>query len=103
MATQSPTADEVKNLKDSDNATVHGVIKSLSPMKRGRTANVFHGNITDGETQLRVVGFQDFQRKKLLSYEKDSAAVALESCKIKRARDSSDYEKSCKVTKKVQC
>ena len=61
MATQPLTPEEMSNLKDagtSENATVHGVITSLSPMKKGRSSNFFHTNISDGETKLRLVGFQ---------------------------------------------
>ena len=78
------------NLKDagtSENAIVHGVITSLSPMKKGTASNFFHANLSDGDTQLRLVGFQDAQ---LASFKKDSSAIALEHCKIKRAHQSDD-------------
>ena len=61
-------------------------------MKKGKTSNFFHGNLTDGKTHLRVVGFQDAKRKRLVSYQNDSSAISLEHCKIKRARDSDDFE-----------
>ena len=54
--------EEYMALKDaatSVNATVHGVIRSLSPMKKGKASKFLHANLTDGETQMRVVGFQE--------------------------------------------
>ena len=82
-------------------AIVHGVISSLSPMKKGKTSNFFHGNLTDGKTHLRVVGFQDAQRKRLVSYQNDSSAISLEHCKIKCARDSDDFEVLLKPNTKL--
>ena len=106
MAAQSPddVTEEFMNLKDagtSESAIVHGVITSLSPMKKGKASNFFHANISDGDTQLRLVGFQDAQRKQLASFKKDSSAIALEHCKIKRARQSDDLEVLLKPTTKV--
>ena len=49
----------LKDAATSDNATVHGVIRSLSPLKKGKASNFFHANLTDGKTQMRVVGFQE--------------------------------------------
>ena len=72
----------------SDNAIVHGVITSLSPMKKG-------------DAQLRLVGSQDAQRKRLSYFEKDSSGITVEHCKIKRARQSYDMEVILKPTTKI--
>ena len=55
----------LKDAATSENAIVHGVIRSLSPMKKGKAFNFFHAKLTDGKTQMRLVGFQDVQRKRL--------------------------------------
>ena len=85
----------------SENAIVHGVITSLSPMKKGKASNFFHANFSDGDTQLRLVGFQDAQRKRLSYFEKDSSGITVEHCKIKRARQSYDMEVILKPTTKI--
>ena len=69
-------------VRTSENAIVHGVITSLSPMKTGMASNFSHANLSDGDTQLQLVGFQDAQQKQLASFIKDSSAIALENCKI---------------------
>ena len=91
----------LKDAATSDNAIVHGVIRSLSPMKQGKASSFFHANLTDGETQMRVVGFQDAQRKRLASFQKNSSPISLEHCKVKRARDSDDFEVLLKPSTKV--
>ena len=89
---QAHEFDNLKRTTASDSATVHGVVASLSPMKKGRSANYFEGRITDGDTEMRLVGFRDAARKKLVSFQKSSSPVSLEKVTIKRARDSSDLE-----------
>ena len=72
MASQPPddVTKEFATLKEagtSDNATINGVLTSLSTMKKGKTSNFFHANLTNGKTKLRLVGFQDMHRKRLAS------------------------------------
>ena len=91
----SEVTEEHMALKDattSDNVLVHGVIRSLSPMKKEKAPNFFHANLTDGETQMCLVGFQDAQRKRLASF------LHLLHCKIKCAWDLDDYEVLLKPT-----
>ncbi|CAI8056525.1 hypothetical protein GBAR_LOCUS30803 [Geodia barretti] len=49
----------------SSNATVHALIASVSPLKPSR---YFDGEITDGESITRIVGFDKAQRQLLLSF-----------------------------------
>ena len=58
-----------------DNAKVHGVVACLSPMKKGKGAEFFDGKLTDGETNVRVVGFQASQRKRLASFHDTSTSM----------------------------
>ena len=76
----------------SDNAKIHGVVSSLSPMKKGKAANFFEATITDGKAEMRVVGFQGSHRKRLADFQENSQTVSLENCKIKKARQSDDME-----------
>ena len=73
----------------SDNATIHGIVQCVSPMKRGKSTNYFEGKLSDGQAHMRLVGFQD---SRLSSFQNESAPVSLTHCKIKRARDSDDLE-----------
>ena len=41
----------------SPSARIHGIVTSVSPMKKSRTCNYFDGEITDGKTSMRLFGF----------------------------------------------
>ena len=109
IAAQSPddVTEEFMNLKDAGTylrkGIVHGVITYLSPMKTGTASNFSHANLSDGDTQLRLVVFQDVQQKQLASFIKDSCAIALEHCKVKCARQSDEVllKPTTKVTKSL--
>ena len=73
------TFAEVDNFDEVDkvipSASVHGVLTSISPVKKGRKQNYFEGKLSDGSSKLQFVGFDTkqqkkcrtcFQRKKLL-------------------------------------
>ena len=47
------------------NATLHGEVISLSPVKEERNSD-FDGMIYDGHCQIRLVGFHSAQQKKKL-------------------------------------
>ena len=62
-------------------------------MKKGKQARYFEGKMTDGMTQMRLVGFQSAQQKSLSSFqEKMGASVALENCEVKRSQVSKELE-----------
>ncbi len=65
---------------------LHGVAANVSPMKQGKRARYFDGKLTDGETQIRIVGFQGELRSRLASYQEKQESVALVDCKVKRGR-----------------
>ena len=50
-------------------ASVHGAMLSVSKVKKGRSSVYFDGMLTDGMTQVRVVGLRPEQQKKLQSFE----------------------------------
>ena len=53
---------EVESLDEPlSTASVHGVITSLSPIKKGRKSNCFDGNVSDGKSKVRLVGFSPSQ------------------------------------------
>ena len=95
MAAKEIKQEEFPSLEaanTSDNAKIHGVVSSLSPMKKGKAANFFEATITDGKAEMRVVGFQGSHRKRLADFQENSQTVTLENCKIKKARQSDDME-----------
>ena len=49
----------------SSNATLHAVIASVSPL---RSTRYFNGEITDGDSVVRIVGFDKAQRQLLHTY-----------------------------------
>ena len=51
-------------------AKIHGVVASLSPMKASSSgrSNYFDGQLSDGKTKLRLVGFDTRQQQKLAEF-----------------------------------
>ena len=74
------------------NASVHAAVTEISPVKKGKNANYFDGNMTDGTTNLRFVGFNTEQQKKLSSLFKSREAAHLTNCEIKRSRQGDKLE-----------
>ena len=78
----TPTEFEISSVAETGNATLHGVIAAVSPMKKVSKAEYFDAKITDGEVQLRVVGFRKKQRKRLAEFEDQMQPVELYNCQI---------------------
>ena len=49
--------DSLSGVSEAESADIHGVVASVSPMKKGKRASYFDCKLTDGEVQMRVVGF----------------------------------------------
>ena len=77
---------------EAQNAILHGVVVAVSPMKRGANAELFEAKLTDGDTQMRVVGFSSGQRKRLASFEYSQEPVAIENCQVKKTRRLDELE-----------
>ena len=58
-------------LETSSNFKIHGVISSLSPMKKAKNCSYFDGQITDGKSKIRLFGFDGTIRKRLADEEED--------------------------------
>ena len=55
MASKDTPGEEFNSLKDackSDNAKVHGLVSSLSPMKKGKSAHFLEGKICDQDKEM---------------------------------------------------
>ncbi len=46
--------ESVRDGSCADSTTVHGVVASVSPMKKGKHANYFKAKLTDGQKHMRV-------------------------------------------------
>ena len=91
-----PAPPELHNFDDVSqpypNANLHAVIKSLSPVKKGRHSIYFDGVLTDGSSTLRLVGFRSEQQKRLSTFSRDKTPISLQNCEIKQSRQGHQME-----------
>ena len=100
MATNSKKRllDEFEQVSEIDHmskrAKIHGVVQSLSPMQASSSGSTkfFSGEITDGKSNLRLVGFDTKQQQKLAEFQKKKEPVALLKCEIKPSKWGSQLE-----------
>ena len=57
--------DDYTDLDEMETANIHGVLKTLSPVKKGKHSNFFDGVLTDGTSDMQVVGFRSENRRGL--------------------------------------
>ena len=58
--------EEVDSLEQPvSTASLHAVVSSLSPVKKGRNSDYFEGTVTDGKSTVRLVGFRKSQQSKI--------------------------------------
>lgn len=82
---------DVGDIKDaSSELQICGVVGQISPMKKGKSASYFDGEMSDGRGKVRLYGFDDNIRKRLL--DASGSAVVLDNCHVKKARYSDEYE-----------
>ena len=51
---------------------VHGVISTLFPIKKGCKSNYFDGSVSDGKSNIRLVGFNPSQRIRMKNKDEES-------------------------------
>ena len=79
--------------KPSQHAKLHGIVASVSPMKKSKSScSYFDGQLTDGTHKIRVVGFDDEQQKKLAAAYSKKEPITLSNCEIKAGRQSTGME-----------
>ena len=66
-------------------ASIHGVISSLSPIKKGCKSNYFDGSVSDGKSKVRLVGFSPSQRTRMKNMMERKQAVKFDDCEIRHA------------------
>ena len=78
--------DQVESLdKSLSTASIHGVISSLSPIKKGCKSNYFDGSVSDGKLKVRLVGFSPSQRTKMKNLMENKQAVKLDDCEVRHS------------------
>ena len=80
-------------------ATITGVVASLSPVKPSR---YFDGELTDGETVIRLVGFDKTKRQELQSFCESNIPVTLTDCLIQKNKFKSCLEVVLKSHTKIE-
>ena len=84
-------------------ADIHGVVTSISPVKKSKKGNTYyHGQVCDGKQSLRFVGFASTHQKLLRDFLDKREAVEIRNCQIKKSnRDSDKLEVMVKGATKI--
>ena len=94
--------DEVESLDEPrSTASIHVVISSLSPIKKGCKSNYFDGSVSDGKSKVRLVGFSPSQRTRMKNLMEKKQAVKLDDCEIRHARRGQKMEIVLKGNTKI--
>ena len=79
--------EEVESLDEPlSTASIHGIISSLSPIKKGCKSCYFDGSVSDGKSKVRLVGFSPSQRTRMQNLMERKQAVKLDDCEVRHAR-----------------
>ena len=74
-------------------ASLHGVIQTLSQIKKGKQTNYYEGKLSIIEhSSQRFVGFKKSQQAKLKELMDNQQPVYLEDCEIKKAKRGNSME-----------
>lgn len=76
--------DEIS--KEIPSASVHGVLTSISPVKKGRKQNYFEGTVSNGSSKLWLVGFDTKQQKQMADMMSKKIPIQIQNCEIKPSR-----------------
>ena len=93
--------DSVSDMRQETNATVHGVVLELSPIKSSRNnpdMKYFNGSITDGTKVACMVCFEPKLRASLEKFRETGESVSLVNCKIREGK----YEPGLEITTAAQ-
>ena len=105
MASRKRLAPKLDNYIDItepfQTANLHSVLKTLSPVKKGKTCRYFDGVLTDGTSTMRLVGFRQEQQKQLITFSENKTPVSLQDCQIKVSRQGNQMEALLKNGTKI--
>lgn len=69
-------------------ATINGMIASVSPIKPSKySSKYFDGELTDGDTIIRFVGFRREQRQLLHSFCEEKKPITIKNCQVQWNKD----------------
>ena len=71
------------------NATVQALVTSISPIKPSK---IFDGQFTDGDSIIRLVGFDKKQREKLHSFCDKNIPITVKDCQVQQNKVSAKFE-----------
>jgi len=90
MAAQKCLFDKVDNFdsihKPISSANIHCIVTSLSAVTKGWKNVYFNGTVSDGASNIRLVGFNSKQQKLMEDFMSKRQPIQLSDCKIKQAR-----------------
>ena len=83
---------KIENLKDIseeiDSTEVHFGVEMLSPVKKARSGvEYYNGQVTDGSSTVRLVGFDATSQTKLSEFAKQKIPIKATNCAIRRNRN----------------
>ena len=61
-------------------ASLHVVVTSLSPVKKGRNSDYFEGTVKHGKSTVRLVGFKRLQQSKIERFLHKQQPILLDDC-----------------------
>lgn len=84
-------------------ANVHGIVTSLSPMKKSKKGNnYYNGLLSDGNNTMRFVGFAPNHQKFFQEFMQQRKPIKICNCQIKKSsRDSEKMEPIVKGATKL--
>lgn len=84
-------------------AKLHGVLATVSPMKKSvGGCSYFDGTLTDGQKNIRLVGFNTKIQQKLADFKDRNEPVAILNCEVKEGKYTSDLEVHMRNSTDVQ-
>ena len=74
-------------------AKLHGVVTDVSPMKCGKgKSSYFHGQLADGTSAVRVIGFDQEQQKKMALHCNKKEPIVLDNCQVQKSKHDDTFE-----------
>ena len=84
-----------------NNASIHGVVSELSPIKKSRYSEYFEGNVYDGQSTMRLVGFKKSQQNKMKQMMENKQPIHIDDCQIKSAQRGNRLDILLKSSSKI--
>ena len=87
----------------SPNATIHGAVTSISPIKKGRLNNqFFDATLADTTSSIRLVGFSTQQQIALNELHNSKSPVELTNCVLKPSRHGQGFDVMLKSNTQIR-